>query len=170
MFLFDYTAKAVDFEDLEDYLGLYLKPPPQLLSSLEKKNTLRSPYMTKSSKEPRIRGVFIRNPCLFVGIVLSLQLKKIWEKMERTMNVRDASPSASSLYWGMLKGLNDKTKRELAVLLINSIGRSASVTTKKEHFFDGLSNAWDDGISPEEEMDSIRKARTSGITRNLEEF
>ena len=86
------------------------------------------------------------------------------------MNVRDASPSASSLYWGMLKGLNDKTKRELAVLLINSIGRSTSATTKKEHFFDGLSNAWDDGISPEEEMDSIRKARTSGITRNLEEF
>ncbi|MBR1668163.1 MAG: hypothetical protein IJ693_12275 [Bacteroidaceae bacterium] len=88
------------------------------------------------------------------------------------MNVQDriTTSPASALYWGMLKRLNDKTKRELAVLLVNSIGRSTSTTKNTKNFFDGLSNAWDDGISPEEEMENIRNARTSGISRILEEF
>ena len=88
------------------------------------------------------------------------------------MNTRELetmSP-ASTLYWGMLKGLNDKTKRELAVLLVNSIGRTSLATTKSESFFDGLSDAWDDGVSPEEETARIRDARASGITRMLEDF
>ena len=37
-------------------------------------------------------------------------------------------------------------------------------------FFDGLTGAWDDGVSPEDEAASIRSARTQGATRVLEDF
>ncbi len=37
-------------------------------------------------------------------------------------------------------------------------------------FFDGLTNAWNDGISPEEEMRIIRASRMQGKTRKIEDF
>ena len=38
------------------------------------------------------------------------------------------------------------------------------------NIFDSISGAWDDGISVEEETKKIRAARTSGLTRHIEEF
>ena len=112
--------------------------------------------------------VSIRIFCLFNLFAVNSQRNQKF----RTMNVQERVPKSptSTLYWGMLKGLNDNTKRELAVLLVNSIGRSVSTTKNTRNFFDGLSNAWDDGISPEEETEKIRKARMSGVTRILEDF
>ena len=37
-------------------------------------------------------------------------------------------------------------------------------------FFDGLTNAWDDGVSPEDEMHRIRASRMQGKTRKIEEL
>jgi len=59
-----------------------------------------------------------------------------------------------------------------SILEYLSISLKKEKPTKKPDmsFFDGLSNAWDDEPSPEEEIASIRKARTSGETRNIIDF
>ena len=60
----------------------------------------------------------------------------------------------------------------IKLTLINKL--SASLLDEQEpekigiSFFDGLTNAWDDGISPEAESESIRAAHTQGKTRRLE--
>ena len=53
---------------------------------------------------------------------------------------------------------------EVKLDIINRL--SASMMRNKPidmSFFDGLTNAWDDGISPNEEIQKIRNARTSGV-------
>ena len=58
--------------------------------------------------------------------------------------------------------------------LINRLSASLIKERRKKKvdmsFFDELTNAWADGISPEEETKNIREARTSGATRTIEDF
>ena len=57
---------------------------------------------------------------------------------------------------------------EVKLDIINRLSASMMRNNKRKKpidmsFFDGLTNAWDDGISPDEEIQKIRNARTSGV-------
>lgn len=63
--------------------------------------------------------------------------------------------------------------RKMKLDIINRL--TASMLTKKkkkknEKVFDGLNNSWCDEVSAEEEIKSIRNARTSNTTRLIEDF
>lgn len=77
----------------------------------------------------------------------------------------------SNMYMRMLSPLSDEVKLDLIHKL------SASLLTKKTKtktdnvdVFANLTGAWDDSVSPEEEMDIIRKSRRSGTTRIIDEW
>jgi len=63
---------------------------------------------------------------------------------------------------------------EAKLSIINQLTASMLKEKKKKkagmEIFDELTGAWDDGVSPEEEMRSIRASRTSGITRKIEDL
>lgn len=64
---------------------------------------------------------------------------------------------------------------EVKLDIINRLSASMMRNNKRKKpidmsFFDGLTNAWDDGISPDEEIQKIRNARTSGLTRIIDDF
>lgn len=57
---------------------------------------------------------------------------------------------------------------EVKLDIINRLSASMMRNNKRKKpidmsFFDGLTNAWGDGISPDEEIQKIRNARTSGV-------
>ena len=73
-------------------------------------------------------------------------------------------------YAQMLMPLENSIKITIINKLSASMMENTDSNKKNLSFFDGLNNSWCDNISPEEETDSIRKARISGKTRILEDF
>jgi len=70
--------------------------------------------------------------------------------------------------------LLEPLSREIKLNIINRLSTSLLMKTQQKKvdmsFFDGLSNAWEDEKSPEEEMRTIRMSRTSGMTRSIVNF
>ena len=77
---------------------------------------------------------------------------------------------ASDWYLRMLLPLNGRSKLDIINKLSASLLSSTKTKKVDSHFFDGLSNAWDDGKSPEEEVESLMQARRSGVSRQLRDF
>ena len=73
-------------------------------------------------------------------------------------------------YLRMLYPLSDETKLDLISKLTASMSHKRNKVVADENFFDELTGAWDDGVSPEEEMKSLRESRSFGHTRTLEDF
>jgi hypothetical protein len=59
----------------------------------------------------------------------------------------------------------DMINRLSAALMKKSKAKKADMS-----FFDGLTNAWDDNVTAEEEVKRIYAARTTGETRKLVDF
>ena len=63
--------------------------------------------------------------------------------------------------------------REVKLDIISKLSASLTHKLKKdnaENFFDGLTNAWVDGTTAEDDIKYIHEARTSGLTRSLADF
>ena len=64
-----------------------------------------------------------------------------------------------------------ETLKKQVTEYVKSLVPKACPTAKDDmSIFDSISGAWDDGISAEEETKRIRAARTSGLTRHIEDF
>jgi hypothetical protein len=70
----------------------------------------------------------------------------------------------------MLTPLSDEIKLDLISKLTAAMSRKDRKEKVNSHFFDGLTGAWMDDKSAEEEIELIRSSRTSGVTRKIEEF
>ena len=79
---------------------------------------------------------------------------------------------ASMQYWGMLRGLNDNVKRELVVLLVNSIGVSgnadeAADEIQRKQKLMSLAGCWADTPDGDEYYEMMRH-RNDGRPANRE--
>lgn len=70
----------------------------------------------------------------------------------------------------MLSPMSSEMKLNIINLLSASMMKKEKRKKVDMSFFNGLSNAWDNGVSTEEEMQAIRNARTSGTTRTIDEL
>ena len=61
-------------------------------------------------------------------------------------------------------------KKQVTEYAKNLIAKARPAVQDDISIFDSISGAWDDGISAEEETKKIRAARTSGLTRHIEDF
>jgi hypothetical protein len=73
-------------------------------------------------------------------------------------------------YMRMLAHQIKEVKLDLISKLSASMIENDNIPKNDMSFFDGLTNAWDDGISPEEEMRIIRESRTHRRTRKIEDL
>jgi hypothetical protein len=77
-------------------------------------------------------------------------------------------------YLRMLMPLSDEVKLDLIGKLIATMSHHRKEGKKTAsadvQLFEGISGAWIDDVSPEEETRKIREARTSGVTRNIDTF
>lgn len=72
--------------------------------------------------------------------------------------IRNSPHTAALNHWGMLKHLDDDSKIELIMLLSQSLKHTAD---KKEVSASDLYGIWgDDGMSDEEFVNDLKKART----------
>lgn len=64
--------------------------------------------------------------------------------------------------------------RDIKLSIISRLSASLIEERKrhraKDSFFDGLTGAWIDDVSPEAETERIRSSRVSGVTRNIQTF
>lgn len=87
--------------------------------------------------------------------------------MLHTLNITD-------WYMKILNPLSSEVKLNLINRLSESVLKerlSAHKSKKKSAdsvFFESLSDSWDDGTTPEEEMQYIRESRQSNITREID--
>lgn len=86
------------------------------------------------------------------------------------MRTSTTSANSADWYFSMLVPLNKKMKLDIISRLSASLAKKAESRKTDLNFFDGLTDAWDDGTPVEEEIRRIHEARTSGTTRNLVEF
>lgn len=61
-------------------------------------------------------------------------------------------------------------KKQVTEYVKSLVAKACPTTQNDMSIFDSISGAWDDGISVEEETKKIRDARTSGLTRHIEDF
>ena len=73
-------------------------------------------------------------------------------------------------YMRMLAPQMRDVKLDLISRLSASMLEDENTAKTDMSFFDGLTNAWDDGVSPEDEMHRIRASRMQGKTRKIEEM
>lgn len=75
----------------------------------------------------------------------------------------------SEWFMRMLAPQSRSVKLDILSKLSASLAKHTRRSPSKD-FFDGLTNAWDDDISAEEEVSRIYEARSSGETRKIVEF
>ena len=73
-------------------------------------------------------------------------------------------------YMRMLAHQMKEVKLDLISRLSASMIEGEQNPKNDMSFFDGLTNAWDDGVSPEEEMRIIRESRKHSRTRKIEDL
>jgi hypothetical protein len=78
--------------------------------------------------------------------------------------------NTANWYLRMLLPLSDGIKLTIISKLTAAMSKKEKKEEADSHFFDGLTGAWNDGTSPEEEIEKIRSARTSGLTRKMENW
>lgn len=87
--------------------------------------------------------------------------------MEQALNPAD-------WYMKLLAPLSPDIKLDLISRLSESLKEknvvSGKTISESSDFFESLSDAWDDGISVEEEVEKIRGSRTSNKTRVIDNF
>lgn len=62
----------------------------------------------------------------------------------------------------------DRLKKQVTEYVKTLVAKTHSSTIDDMSIFDSISGAWDDGISAKEETKKIRAARTSGLTRHID--
>lgn len=81
----------------------------------------------------------------------------------------NSAVNTTNYYINLLNPLSDEAKLNIIHALTTSmLKEKESKSRDLTHFFDGLSNSWDDGITPEETSEEIRKMSVFGRTRHIE--
>lgn len=83
----------------------------------------------------------------------------------------DEAMNITNLYMRMLAPLSDEVKLDLIHRLSASLLRKKSKSIAIDNdLFAGITGAWNDDVSPEEEAKHIRESRRSGSTRTIKEW
>lgn len=67
----------------------------------------------------------------------------------------------------MIESLSIDLKRTLFEKLKVSLGRKSEAKAADMSFFDGISGAWNDGVSVEDAVNDIRASRQFDVTRKI---
>lgn len=87
--------------------------------------------------------------------------------MLQTLNITDwymkiLNPLSAEIKLNLINRLSESVLKERL-----SIQKSKNQKTNRV-FFDSLSDSWDDGVTPEEEIKQIRDSRLNNVTRKID--